>query len=170
VKGTVIGTAEDGEIVISPDGRPDGASAWQLLPEHLEKIEPSSKTETKPRAEFRVDGTGIYKWDSTKTDWVKIPSLRGTQIERIVIDEWAINKPLTKKPTIMSKAITFVKNQALKATNPDEFQLREAGLHDSCGELTSEGESLHMELLRELTREKMVGIAKEMNTEKKESK
>jgi hypothetical protein len=79
-------------------------------------------------------------------------------------------KSINQSKSIMSNAINFIKNKALKATNPDEYELREAGLHSDCGELTSEGEALHQEFLRELTREKLVATAKELNEEKKSKK
>jgi hypothetical protein len=142
---------------------------WNYIKEDLddmEKLSPSD--EPKPEKKFMNITPDFF----IETQFYPFPDFSQQETIRR-IDEYVsqqFTKPLTKKPTIMSKAITFVKNQALKATNPDEFELREAGLHNDCGELTSEGESLHMELLRDLTREKMVGIAKEMNAEKKESK
>ena len=47
-----------------------------------------------------------------------------------------INKP--NKKTFMSNIVEFAKNQALKATNPDEFALRTAGLKDQEGNWTAD--------------------------------
>lgn len=87
----------------------------------------------------------------------------------LIISEWTKGSA-PKKESYMSQAVNFIKNQALKATNPDEYELRQAGLHNDCGELTAEGEALHQEFLRELTKEKMVATAKELNAEKKSKK
>ena len=47
-----------------------------------------------------------------------------------------INKP--NKKTFMSNIVEFAKNQALKATNPDEFALRTARLKDQEGNWTAD--------------------------------
>jgi hypothetical protein len=75
-----------------------------------------------------------------------------------------------KRKTFMSSATEFVKKRALKLNNPDEFELREAGIHDSCGDLTSDGESLRDQFLEELVHAKLVETAKAINAEKKEKK
>ena len=48
----------------------------------------------------------------------------------------SFNKP--NKKTFMNNIVEFAKNQALKATNPDEFDLRTAGLKDQEGNWTAE--------------------------------
>jgi len=45
--------------------------------------------------------------------------------------------------------IKTVKDMALKVSNPAEFFRRKAGLHDLCGELTSDGKELVWQYLKE---------------------
>ncbi len=78
-------------------------------------------------------------------------------------------KELKEKGVIMS-AVDTVKKLALKATNPEEYELREAGLHDSDGEITEEGWQLAKHYLVETVKEKLVKAAKEINEAKKEKK
>lgn len=73
---------------------------------------------------------------------------------------------ITKGKTIMSNAVNFVKKNALRVSNPDEYELREAGLHSDCGELTAEGKDLRDSFLEELVHSKMVETAKAINAEK----
>lgn len=80
-----------------------------------------------------------------------------------------VNRFIKTKGFIMS-AVEFVKKQALKTLKPDEYELREAGLHDDCGELTGEGEALRDMFLEELVLDKMIATAKEINADRKEAK
>lgn len=150
------------------DGKGKKGHCWWQKKREIEKIEESSETKPEEKPFYPIFKPWI---DAEVRYYSSMLDTSDIRIEPLNINSFQSGtKSLTKKPTIMSKALSFVKNQALKATNPDEYELREAGLHNECGELTIEGESLHMEFLRELTREKMVSVAREMNQEKKESK
>lgn len=46
--------------------------------------------------------------------------------------------------------VNFIKDQALKLTNPHEFNLRRAGLHSDCGTLTSDGKEAIWTFIEEL--------------------
>ena len=57
------------------------------------------------------------------------------------------NKP--NKKTFMTNIVEFAKNQALKATNPDEFALRAAGLKDQEGNWTADARQIVVNLKAE---------------------
>jgi hypothetical protein len=63
-------------------------------------------------------------------------------------------------------AVSTIKKLALKAKNPDEYELREAGLHDEDGDLTDDGDELLDTLVAEFFHDKLVEAAKQINAEK----
>lgn len=75
-----------------------------------------------------------------------------------------------KEKSFMTNAVDFVKKQALKISSPDEFELREAGLHDNCGDLTTEGRALIDSFLEDLVSAKMIATARAINEEAKANK
>ncbi len=75
-----------------------------------------------------------------------------------------------KEKNIMSQALDFVKKQSLKLSNPNEFELREADIHNDCGELTESGIELRDSFLESLVSDKLLETAKAINLEKANKK
>lgn len=82
-----------------------------------------------------------------------------------VIEDATINKPI-KTSTFMN-IIQTVKKLALKTTNPDESALREAGIHDECGNLTEEGMEVLTSVLEAAHTKELVDIANQVIAERK---
>lgn len=133
----------------------------------LEKIE--SEEEVRVEKEFVPILSLAEESSVTPFDAARVFRTINEYYQQLIMGDFAYGVA-PKKESKMSQAVNFIKTQALKATNPDEYELGQAGLHNDCGELTSEGEALHQEFLRELTKEKMVTTAKELNAEKKTKK
>lgn len=76
-----------------------------------------------------------------------------------------INNPI-KTSTFMNIMQT-VKKLALKTTNPDESALREAGIHDECGNLTGEGLEVLTSVLEAAHTKELVDIANQVIAERK---
>lgn len=92
------------------------------------------------------------------------------ETSEIKLVERTINEGQPQSKGIIMDALNFVKKQALKLSDPNEFELREAGLHDDCRNLTSEGRELRDSFLEALVMDKMVETAKAINEAKKEEK
>lgn len=92
--------------------------------------------------------------------------LKQLYFERQAAEAYKRSLSTINKPNIMSTAIEFVQKQALKLANPDEYALREAGLHDNCGKLTTEGKELRDSFLEKLVLPQMVEVAKQMEADK----
>lgn len=135
-------------------------NAWSWRGEWLEKVEePRTATEVWMGVDFAARDSWTQKWYRTQDE------LRGLGFDKIIIDEVVKAYARPSKGIIMS-AVDKVRKLALKTTNNDEYQLREAGLHDEDGELTAEGQELAWVYLDELVKEKLVQAAREINTEK----
>lgn len=72
----------------------------------------------------------------------------------------------TPKKGFIMKAVDTIKKLALQVNNNDEFQLREAGLHDSDGDLTEDGKELMEMYLEKLVLAELVQAAKDINAAK----
>lgn len=82
----------------------------------------------------------------------------------ILLAEEKSLKTTTNSNNSMS-IVSTVKKLALKATNPDEAALREACIHDDCGELTNEGILVLRGLMEADYKEKLVEVAKQIIAE-----
>ena len=58
--------------------------------------------------------------------------------------------------------LNTLKKISLKASDPDEATLREAGVHDSCGDLTAEGFAVLCVIIEKTIKADMVALAKEI--------
>ena len=65
--------------------------------------------------------------------------------------------------------ISIVKDLALKVSNPAEYARRKAGLHDSCGELTSDGKELIWQYLKGQFADKLATDAQAILDDKKDN-
>jgi hypothetical protein len=146
------------------DGLAKDQFGYYLHPNELEKIE-------EPKTVMGMKSESMF---SVPTDFYRIPPMdfwSKSPAENMVVKYYygvdLASEP--KKGKIMS-AVNFVKEQALKLNNPDEYELRKAGLHNDCGELTNEGEELRDQFLEELVKEKLVETARAINEEKKSKK
>lgn len=114
---------------------------------------------------FSFDGRGVtgkqyagYYDDTRSSFWVNRGSIEPTDGKQ----------PLMGKG-FMHDIVQSARRLALKATNPSEYELRQAGIVDDCGRITSAGvELLHAQLLENTAiRAALVAVAKGINEEKK---
>ena len=93
------------------------------------------------------DPEGIYPLpledDLRQRDGVEAPDIR-EYVKQPVEPILEINQ--NKSMSV----VNFIKDQALKLTNPHEFNLRKAGLHSDCGTLTSDGKEAIWTFIEEL--------------------
>jgi len=112
---------------------------YWYLPQSLKLI--SRAEEPKP-VENKMYSTDGETWShicpsEPKTATEVMTKERAMQLE----ENYRLFNKLNKK-TFMTNIVEFAKNQALKATNPDEFALRTAGLKDQEGNWTAEARKI----------------------------
>ena len=77
--------------------------------------------------------------------------------------------PVNNLTNKLMSTISIVKDLALKVSNPAEYARRKAGLHDSCGELTSDGKELIWQYLKGQFADKLATDAQAILDDKKDN-
>ena len=103
--------------------------------------------------------------------WGK-PTGRNNGLWAVREDDLELAETSTKsssfKETIMSVQST-IKRLALKATNPNEVEKRDAGLKDDCGNLTEAGKEALWGFVEQAYDTQFVQLAKDINAENKKN-
>lgn len=99
---------------------------------------------------------------SISNTYVKYRTASGR--ENSCLCQWYDSAQLVKRPKgIITMVSEFIKDQALKVSNPDEYVLRQAGLHDASGDLTQEGKDAVMHFAAKFFEPNLVQLAKDIN-------
>lgn len=84
--------------------------------------------------------------------------------------EETFNNNEKEKESSTMNVIAKAKNIALKVTNPNEYALRKANLHNDCGDLTEAGKEILWSILEEANKDAFVAQANALIEADKEDK
>jgi hypothetical protein len=140
----------DGDLKVDFPSQPN----WTARVGELEPVEESLEVKLEGQVDFKPY---FETWNMGFDEGQVV-----RKIDQYIYQQYKAQEP--KKGIIMS-AVSTIKNAALKVKDPGEYELRKAELHDSCGDLTSEGKNVLWQILDEKFKTELVDAAKAINAE-----